>query len=199
MIPASRARRTMPWSSGPAKNSGKMVMRSKCIGFQSNEWRSGLSCTPSNTRQPARHFATILFILLAEFRLEPRLLDEQNKQIHGHEENHRQIYQSYGMKHRRLSEHHKGNAPIHRIAHNPIRPRYNQLLRWIERQWRAAPAHREAPERTGEVQRDSYGDKQPTPGTCSAHIRSHGARQEPIRHQHGPKARDENGEDQRSN
>src|SRR6266481_9515832 len=139
MIPASRARRTMPWSSGPAKNSGKMVMRSKRIGSQSSEWRSGLSCTPSNARQPARHVLAILPVLRTEFRPEPRLLDEQNKQIHGHEENRRQTYQSYGMKHRRLSEHHKSNAPIHRIAHNPIRPHYNQLLRWIERQRRAAP------------------------------------------------------------
>src|SRR4029077_2877270 len=120
----------MPWSSGPAKSSGKIVIRSKRIGSQSNEWCSRLSCGPPDTRQPARHLQAILFVLRAEFRLEPRLFYGQHEQNHADGECCNQLQERDRMKNRRLSEHHKGNTPIHWIPDNPIRPYYYELLRW---------------------------------------------------------------------
>src|SRR6266403_1344298 len=47
-MPASRARRTMPWSNGPAKNSGKMVIRSKrtlfaCVQVAQAIWQRNIN------------------------------------------------------------------------------------------------------------------------------------------------------------
>src|SRR5882724_4310034 len=112
----------MPCFSGPLKNSGNMVMRSKRISFQSNEWRSRLSCAPSHTRQPAWHLPAILFILRTKFRLEPGLLDGKHEQNHAHSKCCNQLQEHDRVKDCGLSEHHKCNTPIHWIAHNPISP-----------------------------------------------------------------------------
>src|SRR5580692_4978203 len=57
-MPASRARRTMPWSSGPAKNSGKMVIRSKrtlfaCVQLAQAFWQRNINAPGGNINAPA--------------------------------------------------------------------------------------------------------------------------------------------------
>src|SRR5579859_2998570 len=57
-MPASRARRTIPWSSGPKKNSGKMVIRSNrtllaFVQFAKSFWQRNINAPGGNINAPA--------------------------------------------------------------------------------------------------------------------------------------------------
>jgi hypothetical protein len=63
----------------------------------------------------------------------------------------------------------------------------------------AFATQREAPKGTSKVKCNSPGDEQKAGGARDVQVQPHAAGQQPIGHRDGPKTRDQNGENQRSN
>src|SRR5713226_7385255 len=149
-------------------------------------------------RQPAWHRPAILFIFCPKFPAQRGLLVEKDKQVAGEKEARGRLEQRPRMKQHGFSRQDRPDAPIYRVAHEPVRPLDNQSARRVKRRWRSPSESGEGPKSACDVKRCAAGDQWQPERSPAAQVCMPAARHQPIRHQDGPESGHENCENQRA-